>query len=138
MAIAVDFGTSNTVIARWNPVSERPETLTLPGLSLQLATVPPLVPSLIYVEKPQANGVVVGQAVRDRGLDIAADPRFFANVKRGIGTPLQGFLPDIDGETLSFEQLGEWFLRSVLTQVREVAGEDDSLVLTVPVDSFEA
>ncbi len=138
MAIAVDFGTSNTVVACWNPVSESPETVALPGLSLSLATVPPLVPSLIYVEKPQADGVVVGQGVRDRGLDIPTDPRFFANVKRGIGAPLQGFLPDIDGESLSFEQLGEWFLRSLLTQVRAVAGDDDSLVLTVPVDSFEA
>ncbi len=138
MAIAVDFGTSNTVVARWNPVSDCAETLALPGLSVRLGSTPPLVPSLLYVEKPQASGVVVGQTVRDRGLDIAADPRFFANLKRGIGTPLQGFLPDIDGQTLSFEQLGEWFLRSVLTQVREAAGDDDSLVLTVPVDSFEA
>lgn len=138
MAIAVDFGTSNTVIARWNPATEQAETLALPGLSLSLSTVPPLVPSLIYLEKPQAEGAVVGQMVRDRGLDIPTDPRFFANIKRGIGTPLQGFLPDIDGQALSFEQLGEWFLRSLLTQVRETAGEEDSLVLTVPVDSFEA
>ncbi|MGB3309819.1 MAG: Hsp70 family protein [Nodosilinea sp.] len=138
MAIAVDFGTSNTVIARWNPATESPETLALPELSLRLAEVPPLVPSLIYVEKPRADGVVVGQAVRDRGLDVNADPRFFANIKRGIGAPLQGFLPAIEGQTLTFEQLGEWFLRSLLTQVRQVAGDDDCLVLTVPVDSFEA
>ena len=137
MAIAVDFGTSNTVVARWNPATESPETLALPGLSSQLAGVPPLVPSLVYVEKPQANGVIAGQAVRDRGLDIPTDPRFFANIKRGIGTPLQGFLPDIEGESLSFEQLGEWFLRSLLIQVSPLAGGDDSLVLTVPVDSFE-
>ncbi|TVQ08325.1 MAG: Hsp70 family protein [Leptolyngbya sp. DLM2.Bin27] len=136
MAIAVDFGTSNTVVARWNPGTEQAETLALPGLSG--STVPPLVPSLVYVEKPAAEGVLVGQAVRDRGLDLAADPRFFANIKRGIGAPLQGFLPEIDGAALSFEQLGEWFLRSLLTQVRQVAGDDDSLVLTVPVDSFEA
>ncbi|HSM81114.1 MAG TPA: Hsp70 family protein, partial [Nodosilinea sp.] len=138
MAIAVDFGTSNTVVARWNPVSDCPETVALPGLSLSLAAVPPLVPSLIYVERPEAGGVVVGQAVCDRGLNIASDPRFFANVKRGIGASLQGFLPDIDGVSLTFEQLGEWYLRSLLTQVRQVAGDDDSLVLTVPVDSFEA
>jgi molecular chaperone DnaK (HSP70) len=134
MAIAIDFGTSNTVVARWNPATETPETLMLAELS---AGEPPLVPSLVYVESPAAAGVVVGQAVRDRGLDIASDPRYFANIKRGIGTPLQGFLPDIEGQSLSFEQLGEWFLRSVLTQVRSVAGAEDSLVLTVPVDSFE-
>jgi molecular chaperone DnaK (HSP70) len=135
MAIAVDFGTSNTVVAHWNPVLEQSETLALPGLSLTMG--PPLVPSLIYVERPEASGVVVGQAVRDRGLDIATDPRFFANIKRGIGAPLQGFLPAIDGQPIAFEQLGDWFLRSLLTQVRDVAGKEDTLVLTVPVDSFE-
>ena len=90
MAVAVDFGTSNTVVTRWNPVTEAPEILTLPGLSLSLGAVP-LVPSLLYVDKPEVNGVLVGQTVRDRGLDVAADARIFSNIKRGIGTPLQGF-----------------------------------------------
>ncbi len=135
MAIAVDFGTSNTAVARWNPVSQQPETLSLPGLSQILGNDPPLVPSLVYVQRP--GEVIVGQQVRDRGLDIGTDPRFFRNVKRGIGTPLQGFLPELDGQTLSFEQVGQWFLQAVLDQVKATA-DDNSLVLTVPVDSFEA
>lgn len=138
MAIAVDFGTSNTVIARWNPVSQSPETLALNGLSISLGDDPPLVPSLVYVEQPKASGIVAGQAVRDRGLDVTVDPRFFRNFKRGIGTPLQGFLPDINGQQLTFEQIGQWFLTTVLDQVKASGEVTDSLVFTVPVDSFEA
>jgi molecular chaperone DnaK (HSP70) len=138
MPLAVEFGTSNTVIARWNLASQRPETLSLPGLSLVLGADPPLVPSLVYVEQLGTEGVVVGQAVRDLGLDVTTDPRFFRNFKRGIGTPLRGFLPEVEGQTLSFEQVGQWFLQTVLAQARVIAGDDDSLIFTVPVDSFEA
>ena len=138
MTLAIDFGTSNTVISRWNALSKSPETLCLEGLSLTQTNLPSLVPSLVYVDKPTLEGVVVGQAVRDRGLDIANDPRFFRNFKRGIGTPLRGFLPQIEGQAISFEQVGRWFLQRVLAQVRTLAPEEDSLVLTVPVDSFEA
>ncbi len=138
MAIAVDFGTSNTVIARWNAAAQIPETLSLAGLSVSLGDDPPLVPSQVYIERPQTTGVIIGQAVRDRGLDVATDPRFFSNFKRGIGAPLQGFLPEIEGQTITFEQVGQWFLEVVLDQARAVAGETESLVFTVPVDSFEA
>ncbi|HEY9813838.1 MAG TPA: Hsp70 family protein, partial [Candidatus Sericytochromatia bacterium] len=77
MAIAIDFGTSNTVITRWNPVTQQPETLSLPGLSTISGQNPPLIPSLVYVEDAARGEVILGQAVRDRGLDLKTDPRFF-------------------------------------------------------------
>ena len=138
MVIAIDFGTSNTVIARWNAVSQTPETLSLPGLSVLLGDDPPLVPSLLYLENSQAPDIIAGQAVRDRGLDVSTNPRFFRNFKRGIGAPLQGFLPEIDGQTITFEQVGQWFLNAVLNTVKASEAETESLVFTVPVDSFEA
>lgn len=134
MAIAIDFGTSNTVIARWNPVTAQPETLKLPNFSLQQAQNPPLIPSLIYVEEAQAGQVLVGQQVRDRGLDLSSDSRFFRNFKRGIGSDIQGFLPDLEGRSITFEQIGQWFLTRLVEQLQ---GED-SVIVTVPVDSFEA
>jgi molecular chaperone DnaK (HSP70) len=138
MAIAVDFGTSNTVITRWNAATQTSEMVVLPGLSTTLGDTPSLVPSLVYVQQPAQNQVLAGQSVRDRGLDITADPRFFCNFKRGIGTPLQGFLPEIEGQVLSFEQVGRWFLTQVLSQVQATVGDLESVVFTVPVDSFEA
>lgn len=142
MMYAIDFGTSNTVVTRWNAETQSPETVVLPGLSLQQKDNPPLVPSLLYVEKATAAAVevkaIVGKAVRDRGLDLSSDPRFFRNFKRGIGTSVQGFIPELDGHIFSFEAVGNWFLRSVVQSLQQQAPEIDSLVFTVPVDSFES
>ncbi len=139
---AIDFGTSNTVVTRWNAATQQPETLLLPGLSAQMKGNPPLVPSLLYVEKASADAAqaqaIAGQAVRDHGLDLTSDPRFFRNFKRGIGTPMQGFIPELDGQTLSFEQVGSCFLHQVISQLKAQDPELDALVFTVPVDSFEA
>jgi molecular chaperone DnaK (HSP70) len=138
MVYAIDFGTSNTVIGRWNPVTKQPETLSLSGLSLQLANNPPLIPSLLYVEDATHQEVVAGQAVRDHGLDLSTNPRFFRNFKRGIGTDIQGFLPELDGQTVSFEQAGQWFLNTLIQQLQSTDPNIDAVVFTVPVDSFEA
>ena len=137
-SFAIDFGTSNTAIARWNGVTGEAESVELPNLSQQLSSQPPLIPSLVYVEDAAAGKVLVGQAVRDRGLDLASDPRFFANFKRGIGTEFQGFLPVLDGIEISFELIGEWFLRELITNLQNTVGSIAALVLTVPVDSFES
>ncbi|WP_193196910.1 Hsp70 family protein [Nostoc sp. MG11] len=138
MAIAIDFGTSNTVITRWNPVTQQPETLNLPGLSIQQSLNPPLIPSLVYVEEATQGKVLVGQQVRDRGFDLKGETRFFRSFKRGIGADIQGFLPELDGQIITFEQVGQWFLTKIIEQLVPLQGGLDSIVLTVPVDSFEA
>lgn len=138
MAIAIDFGTSNTVITRWNSVTQQPETLTLRGLSIQQSLNPPLIPSLVYVEEASQSQVIIGQQVRDRGLDLKSDNRFFRSFKRGIGADIQGFLPELDGESVTFEQVGKWFLTKIIAELTIMEGGVDSLVLTVPVDSFES
>jgi molecular chaperone DnaK (HSP70) len=138
MVYAIDFGTSNTVLTRWNAATQQPETLALGDFSFRLANNPPLVPSLLYVDDAAQACVTVGQNVRDRGLDLSSDNRFFRNFKRGIGTEIQGFLPELDGQTITFEQAGQWFLQTVIERLQAMEGQLDSLVLTVPVDSFEA
>jgi molecular chaperone DnaK (HSP70) len=135
MGIAIDFGTSNTVVARWNRATQQSETLSLPGFSLRSGQNPPLIPSLVYVEDATSGKVVTGQQVRDRGLDLITDPRFFRNFKRGIGSSVQGFLPELDGQSVSFEQVGQWFLSQIIAAIPEAS---ESLIFTVPVDSFEA
>ena len=140
-SFAIDFGTSNTAIARWNAVTGKAELVKLPGLSQQFSTQPPLIPSLLYVEDAAREKVIAGQILRDRGLDMnnPHNPRFFRNFKRGIGTEIQGFLPELDGKKISFEQIGSWFLRELITSLQGETAEDlQSLVLTVPVDSFES
>ncbi|MEG4013345.1 MULTISPECIES: Hsp70 family protein [unclassified Microcoleus] len=138
MTIAIDFGTSNTVVARWNQAIQQPETLKLPGLSAISAQNPPLIPSLLYVEDAAQNKIILGQQVRDRGLDLSGDSRFFRNFKRGIGTSVQGFVPELDGQIVDFVRVGEWYLSKIVSSIRELPLPVDSLIFTVPVDSFEA
>lgn len=136
---AIDFGTSNTVIARWNEASQSPEILDLGELSQTLGENPPLIPSLLYVQDAIAENLWIGQTVRDRGGDSGGDRRYFRSFKRGIGAQIQGFLPELDGRAITFEQVGSWFLNGILTALQQKEGQAlESLVVTVPVDSFEA
>ncbi|ACB51812.1 Hsp70-like protein [Crocosphaera subtropica ATCC 51142] len=138
VSYALDFGTSNTVITRVNPVTQQSEIIKLSGLSQQLGNNPPLIPSLVYVEDAKNTNILVGQTVRDCGLDLSNNSRFFRQFKRGIGANIQGFLPELDETSVTFEKIGEWFLNRVIEQLKtESATPLDSLVLTVPVDSFE-
>ncbi|MCG9887083.1 MAG: Hsp70 family protein [Cyanobacteria bacterium] len=144
MTLAIDFGTSNTVVARWNPVEQRPETLELKGLALRQGESPALVPSLVYVEDGAIAQVVAGQMVRDRGLDGLTNGRLFSNFKRGIGTAVRGFVPELDGVAVGCDRVGQWFLGALGGAIASdwpellTAGNDSQLILTVPVDSFEA
>lgn len=135
MAIAIDFGTSNTVITRINPVTGESEIVKLANLAQKNTNLPPIIPSLVYVNNAQNDDLIIGQKVRDKGLDNKNNQRFFSNFKRGIGTDIQGFLPILDDKQLDFEKVGELFLGSIL---QELKGELDSLIITVPVDSFES
>ena len=139
MSYAIDFGTSNTVIARWNTITQQAESLKLKALSGQISPNPPLIPSWVYVNNAALNQVWVGQEVGDRGLDLRGDQRFFRSFKRGIGSKIQGFLPELDKVPISFEQVGTWFLDRLVQELEQEEGQKiDSLALTVPVDSFEA
>jgi len=130
---AIDFGTSNTVVSRWNRGTNRPETLRLGPLS---APDRPTVPSLLYLKK--GGDCLIGQQVLDQGLDLPADPRFFRDFKRGIGAAVQGFVPQLDGVEVTFEQVGSYFLKGIFQQLLAQGETLDELVLTVPVNSFEA
>ena len=106
MAIAIDFGTSNTVISRWNAATQQAETVTLPGLSLVGGMNPPLIPSLVYVEDGSTDRILLGQMVRDRGLDLQGDNRFF----RGLQTADWGRYSRLFARTrwcsMTFERVG--------------------------------
>jgi molecular chaperone DnaK (HSP70) len=133
---AIDFGTTNSVVARWDEASRCAEVLSLPGLSaLNLEGVPPIIPSLLYVHDGAAVDVTLGQAVRDRELDLQKNNRLFRNFKRGIvATPA----PEprlIDGKLWADRTAGEHFLRRLIDALPD-RDEIDQLVMTVPVASF--
>jgi molecular chaperone DnaK (HSP70) len=139
VSYAIDFGTTNTVIARWNGATQQGDVVELPPFSQIVSQNPPLIPSLLYVEQADQGKLLLGKQVLDQGRNNPSDPRFFRNVKRGIGAPVQGFLPVLEGCELSFERLGEWYLQRLIAEIAQQDPQGaNSLVLTVPVDSFES
>lgn len=136
MEYAIDFGTSNTVVARINEQGKI-ETVNLAEYSCLIVDNPPLIPSLVYVQDAVNAQVLIGQEIGDRGLDrnnSKGKSRFFKAFKRAIAANTSEFVPEIDGREVDFELVGEWFLKKIIERLPDI----DSLILTVPVDSFES
>ena len=144
--LAIDFGTTNTVAAVWNEATSSAEIVGLPGLSLTpqpciqpagQATQPPLVPSLLYVQNGETGEIVVGQAVRERGLDRQRNNRLFRNFKRGIVAAPPPDPREIDGRLWSDRVAGQTFLHCLIEAMPQHTGDIEQLVLSAPVASFE-
>jgi molecular chaperone DnaK (HSP70) len=138
--VAVDFGTTNTVVAVWRESISAPQTLVLPGLSLPAAETPAgLIPSLLYILDGEGSTVAAGYSVRAQGYDGQSDERFFASFKRGISARTRPLARLIDESEWDENRAGETFLRAVLEQtLASVDSPVEELVLTVPVHSFES
>lgn len=135
---AIDFGTTNTVIARWNEEKNTSEVVSVLKVSTDGSDGrPPLVPSLLYVNNGQAGSVTIGQAVRDDNLDQQQDNRLFRNFKRGIVAAPAPEARDIDNTKWADRDAGRSFVKQVIDSIPYNKEDIDQLVLTAPVASFE-
>ena len=137
--IAIDFGTTNTIVAAWRESTSAPETLRLPGLSAPaIDGQPPLIRSLLYVLDGRTSEVLAGQSVDDSGYNLQDDQRLFASFKRGIAASPRPLSREIDGTPWADGNAGRAFLRAVLDGIAQIEGDSiEELVLTVPIQSFE-
>jgi len=133
-AIAIDFGSSNTVIARWNIATNQPETLIFANLN-RPAPLNGLVPSLVYVQNAQAEIVEIGQRVIDQGKD-RPQPRLFNQIKRRL-VANASYVPTLDGVKITPEWLGNKFLRELSKELRSQQIFASEIILTAPVQSYE-
>lgn len=135
---SVDFGTTNTVIARWDDKTSAAEIITMPGLSTQLVSgLPALIPSLVYVKDGATGEIVAGQQVRDNKLDHERDNRLFRNFKRGIVSYPAPAPRQIDGVEWADRQAGRSFIRHLISTLSSGEADLDQLVVTAPVAAFE-
>ncbi len=135
--LALDFGTTNSVLAVWNTTEGRADLLYLPALSLDDAVLPPLIPSLLYVRQGAQPDLVVGQAVRAAGLDHSHDRRLFRNFKRGV-VMLPVPPPRLLDETAwGDREAGRAFLTALSAALPFSAAEVDQLVITAPIAAFD-
>ncbi|AFY70578.1 heat shock protein 70 [Thalassoporum mexicanum PCC 7367] len=134
VAIAVDFGNSNTVAAKWHAVTDRPETLKLPSIS-RPAPHDFLVPSLLYLQDIRGGKSLIGQEVLNAGVHIDQS-RCFDQIKRSLSASI-GFVPKIDGIRAKPELIGKLFLNKLFAALRSQQIDPTELIFTAPVQAYE-
>jgi molecular chaperone DnaK (HSP70)/HEAT repeat protein len=135
--LAIDFGTTNSVIARWDETLRKGQMLDLPPLSLRTGSGAFLIPTLLYVKDGRSGEIIIGDDVCKQGLDHQPGNRLFRNFKRTIGAETLLESRIIDGAPWTDEKAGQQFLRRLLASLPYRADEIDQLVITVPVAAFE-
>lgn len=149
--IAIDFGTSNTVIAvllsNRDPKLVIPKTLHLDDISRGFETpegIAWLIPSLVYVDHQQE--FLVGEQARSRDK-ISADQgqtqskkstRKFQGFKRDIVASFRSPAREIDGRFYDAEVIAEIFLMELWRHLELQNIIPTQLIFTVPVGAFEA
>ena len=141
--VAVDFGTGNTVLARFNETNERAETIEIPGITTAMEYVPnpkqpqqkfivPVAPSMIHYSETET---LIGDQVLSRGLAEHRDT--FRWMKRGIAQGATRRKRTAQGHK-SPAEAGQDFLTTLLNYASDqISPEDDEFTFTAPTEAFE-
>ena len=136
--IAIDFGTSNTVICTQDPVTLEPRTLKFNQISRQFETMTgqvSVVPSLVFVQG--INKLIYGEEVRSQRLGFAQPERLFQAFKRDLVANYRPPARQLDGQTYTAESVSELFIRQIWQQLLAMQLQPQRVVFTVPVGAFE-
>ncbi|MEG4987412.1 Hsp70 family protein [Microcoleus sp. BR0-C5] len=141
--VAIDFGTSNTVVCILNADTQTPETLRLGDISRIFKTNSlsgevreiSVVPTLVFVKKP--GELVLGERVRSQRLGQSQPDRFFKAFKRNLAADFQPPPRNIEGETYTAESVAEQFITSIWKQLYLQNIQPEKVIFTVPVGAFE-
>ncbi|HEY9796883.1 MAG TPA: Hsp70 family protein [Leptolyngbyaceae cyanobacterium] len=136
--IAIDFGTSNTVVCTQDPVTLEPRTLKFDRLSRRFETVTgqvSVVPSLVFVQG--ANQLLFGEQVRSQRLGFAQPERLFQAFKRDLVADYRPPARQLDGQTYTTESVSELFIQQIWQQLSSMQLHPQRVVFTVPVGAFE-
>lgn len=139
MTLALDFGTCNTVLVRWNPATRRAETLHLDGLTKTYCYRLPgesamqesaVIPSLAHYG--EGHTLRTGAEVENAGL--ASHRGTFSKFKLDILRD-NNRARRIHGDLITPRQAGEDLIGQILMSAAAHAGED--LVVTLPVEAYD-
>jgi molecular chaperone DnaK (HSP70) len=126
--LAIDLGSTTTVVAYQGAVDQGPQLLELPPLS---CTDPAVIPSLIWRASGGSSSPLIGRQVIDAGLLERGEAGLHRDFKRWIGA---GTSPQQPGQ-LSPEQCGQVLLEQIWQRL-PAALQPERLVLTAPIDSY--
>lgn len=137
--IAIDFGTSNTVICEQDPVTGEPRSpRQFARISRQFETAQgsvQVVPSLLSVQGP--NRILVGDPVRRDQLHVSQPDRTFQGFKRDLAADFQPPPRLLDGQPYNAHRIAELFLSELWQQVLDQGIQPSQVILTAPVGAFE-
>lgn len=138
--VAIDFGTSNTVVCIQDPVTQTPRTLKFESLSRRFETAEGqvnVVPSLVFV---RGDGqLVFGETVRRTCLRLgfAQPERLFQAFKRDLAADYQPPARQIDSNAYTPEVVSELFLQEIWQMLVHQQLQPSRAIFTVPVGAFE-
>lgn len=140
--VAIDFGTSNTVVSFLEPDTQQPKTLRFPKLSrrFELKTDEEtqevfVVPSLVYIQNN--TEIIFGENVRSQRLGLSQPQRLFKTFKRDLSADFQPLPRQIDGEYYTAQSVAELFLKEIWQQLLNLNVYPSEVIFTVPVGAFE-
>lgn len=135
--LAIDFGTSNTLISRWDEDKQDACTIPIPDLAREISgdgrQAAWAIPSLIHY---CADGQRwLGRQVLDRQLHDA--PQTFRWLKRYIAAR-NNARRRVHGQSIGFDRAGRDFLASILLFSRQTGPDhQEAVAFTAPVEAFE-
>jgi molecular chaperone DnaK len=137
--LAVDFGTSNTLLAVWDEDKKEGMPLHLPEFGrtyLQGSEEISVIPSLIHYAPGSGDGRRwIGEQVLQKRLYDS--PRTFRWMKRYI-SHRSPYKVNLDGRQLTPFIAGKDFLTTLLVYAnQELDFRDEEIALTVPVEAYE-
>ena len=138
--VAVDFGTCNTLLARFSETLQQPESIEIPGITTEMRyrfepgapeQSVQVTPSLIHYSESE---ILIGDQVLSRGL--AEHPDTFRWMKRTIVQGNTRRKKTAKGFKCAAEA-GEDFLRLLLNYATDRISFQDEFTFTKPIEAFE-
>ena len=130
--LAIDFGTSNTVVCLYNLVHGQPETLDLYPLSMRYGQAPPLIPSLVHIDV--RDQVTIGQPVRQHS-DIS---RILKGFKRDLCQAFQPAPTYINQRSYTPKDAAVLFLKQLFAHLEAQKIQPTELIFSTPVGTYES
>ncbi|MDB9373905.1 Hsp70 family protein [Nodularia sphaerocarpa] len=144
--VAIDFGTSNTVVSILESDTQLPKTLRFPNLSSLFVGVSaegdrleiPVIPTLLYIKS--GHQVILGAGVRSQRLGLSQSyppERLFKKFKRDLAGDYQPPARHIEGINYDSVSVAELFIHRIWTEIKKQNIHPSHLIFTVPVGAFE-
>ncbi|WP_265263379.1 Hsp70 family protein [Spirulina subsalsa] len=141
--VAIDFGTSNTIVSFLEPDTQAPKTLRFGEMSRLFRSKSkegswvdvPVIPSLLYVQA--SDKILIGEQVRSQRFGFTEPERLFKSFKRELAADFQMPPRQLDGFTYDAQTVSERFLQQIWQNIQNQDITPSELIFTVPVGAFE-